>query len=247
MPATSVQDLINALFLGNANTFSITQAYGCTGLALEPYNPKHPQCSHYHEGIDFANGRTGTAVYSPIGGQGTVTHVGSPELAYGNSYVQVNYGNYDVIYGHLQNANVKVGDVVNQGDMIGWVGAKGNVTGPHLHFEVRPHNGVYGTSVDPVAWYTTGGNPSVSDQGLLHLPSLGNPLSVIGDPISKFVTSFEEGVASVLLTTGFTLLAMILITIGLIAIIMRPSQDAAKTAAPAVAASGAAEGGAVAA
>ena len=40
-------------------------------------------------------------------------------------------------FGHLSDYNVKSGDVVNAGEVIGFVGSTGRSTGPHLHYEIR--------------------------------------------------------------------------------------------------------------
>jgi murein DD-endopeptidase MepM/ murein hydrolase activator NlpD len=53
-------------------------------------------------------------------------------------YVQIDHQNgYQTIYGHLSSKAVSIGQPVNKGDVIGKSGDTGNVTGPHLHFEVR--------------------------------------------------------------------------------------------------------------
>ena len=68
------------------------------------------------------------------------------------------YGNYTVIdhggglmtaYGHQSSFAVSVGDVVTQGQVIGYIGSTGNSTGPHLHFEVY----VNGATVDPKSYF----------------------------------------------------------------------------------------------
>ncbi|MGW7552975.1 M23 family metallopeptidase, partial [Streptomyces rimosus] len=54
-------------------------------------------------------------------------------------------------YAHLSQIRVAEGSSVGAGERIGRSGATGNVTGPHLHFEVRATPD-YGSAVDPMAW-----------------------------------------------------------------------------------------------
>ena len=103
--------------------------------------------STYHTGIDFA-AASGTPIVSVA--QGTVTYVGY-DGAYGNkTEITLNDGTV-IWYAHQTSQTVSVGDEVNPGEQIGYVGATGNVTGPHLHLEVRlpSTDGTDGQDVDP--------------------------------------------------------------------------------------------------
>ena len=95
-----------------------------------------------HTGVDIG-APTGTPVYAPF--TGTVIFAGE-RGGYGN-YVKVDHGDGDVTaYAHLDSIAVSSGQKLNKGDLIGMVGTTGNVTGPHLHFEIIK-NGEY---IDPV-------------------------------------------------------------------------------------------------
>lgn len=88
----------------------------------------------FHSGADLACPR-GTPVYA--GGDGTIIHIGR-KGAYGK-YIRIRHaGGYETAYGHLNGykSGLKQGSRVKQGDIIGYVGATGRVTGPHLHYEV---------------------------------------------------------------------------------------------------------------
>jgi len=88
-----------------------------------------------HLAIDYA-APTGTPVWAWAGG--VVTFVGRAGAA-GNMVKLKHKDGYQTLYGHLNKfkKNLKTGDRVNQGDVIGYVGATGRATGPHLHFAVK--------------------------------------------------------------------------------------------------------------
>jgi murein DD-endopeptidase MepM/ murein hydrolase activator NlpD len=87
-----------------------------------------------HTGLDFA-APTGTPVRAATAG--TVTSVGWAG-AYGNKIEITHPDGSETWYAHLSRTDVRVGSQVGTGALIGAVGATGNVTGSHLHFEVRP-------------------------------------------------------------------------------------------------------------
>jgi hypothetical protein len=113
-----------------------------------------------HHGVDFPN-ETGTPVLAA--GSGTVVHAGPfPSPTNGVNY----YGNTVVIkhdwqwqgkdvytlYAHTLELFVQVGDKVQQGEVIAGVGSSGEVTGPHLHLEVRVGENEYVEARNPALW-----------------------------------------------------------------------------------------------
>ncbi len=116
-----------------------------------------------HYGIDIASaGIGGTNIYAAQSGT-VIKVVNSCTHNYGKSYYQYSaqcghgggYGNYIIIdhgngmstvYAHCQSVNVKNGQTVTKGDVIGTVGTTGWSTGNHLHFEVRKN----GKAVNPL-------------------------------------------------------------------------------------------------
>ncbi|MER6015622.1 M23 family metallopeptidase [Streptomyces bluensis] len=108
--------------------------------------------SGYHTGVDFVV-PTGTSLKAV--GAGTVVTAGWGG-AYGNQVViQLADGHY-AQYGHLSSLSVSAGQSVSEGQQIGLSGATGNVTGPHLHFEIRTGPD-YGSDIDPVAYLRSKG------------------------------------------------------------------------------------------
>ena len=100
--------------------------------------------STVHTGLDFA-AASGTPLVAVS--SGTITSTGY-DGAYGNKTVLTLDDGTEIWYCHQTSISVSSGQTVSPGDQIGTVGATGNVTGPHLHLEVRPGGG---EPVDPDA------------------------------------------------------------------------------------------------
>lgn len=98
--------------------------------------------SNRHTGLDLA-GPSGSTIVSVAAG--TVTSAGY-EGAYGNRTVVTLEDGTEIWYAHQSRIAVTAGDVVSPGQVIGYTGSTGNVTGPHLHLEVHPGGGA---AVDP--------------------------------------------------------------------------------------------------
>jgi murein DD-endopeptidase MepM/ murein hydrolase activator NlpD len=96
----------------------------------------------YHTGLDFA-APSGTPIHAIA--NGVVTSVGY-DGAYGNKTVVTLDDGTELWFCHQTSFAVNEGDVVRAGQLLGYVGSTGNVTGPHLHLEVRPGGG---DPVDP--------------------------------------------------------------------------------------------------
>ncbi|MYT74555.1 MULTISPECIES: M23 family metallopeptidase [unclassified Streptomyces] len=108
--------------------------------------------SGYHTGTDFVVS-TGTPVKAVA--NGTVVSAGDGG-AYGNQVVIKNADGYYAQYAHLSSLGVSAGQTVTADQQIGLSGSTGNVTGPHLHFEIRT-TASYGSDVDPVAYLRSHG------------------------------------------------------------------------------------------
>lgn len=98
------------------------------GKRTDPFNGKVVK----HKGIDFA-GKSGSDVYAVA--SGIITWEGK-QAGYGHM-IEISHGNgYVTRYGHNKKNLVKVGERVNNGDVIAMLGSSGRSTGPHVHFEV---------------------------------------------------------------------------------------------------------------
>lgn len=86
-----------------------------------------------HPGIDFSAPQ-GTPVYAT--GAGKVERVKTTFAGYGKQIIIDHGYGYKTRYAHLQNFNIKLGEKVERGQCIGYVGSTGTSTAPHLHYEV---------------------------------------------------------------------------------------------------------------
>lgn len=114
-----------------------------------------PRGSGSHAGQDVTN-TTGTAVYAA--GAGTVVRRewgGGLGGRTGNALVISHGGGVFTYYGHLSAYRVSLNQSVSAGQRIADMGATGNVTGPHLHFET--HTGGLGSTVNPVTFLSARG------------------------------------------------------------------------------------------
>lgn len=98
-----------------------------------------------HAGMDFS-GSIGTPIYAT--GDGKVVYA-EIHKGYGKS-ILIDHGfNYQTLYAHLNAYNVRPGQKVKRGDIIGYMGNTGMSTGPHIHYEVKKN----GIPVDPINYY----------------------------------------------------------------------------------------------
>ncbi|MDO0924655.1 transglycosylase family protein [Streptomyces sp. TG1A-8] len=106
----------------------------------------------YHTGVDFLV-PAGTSVRAAAAGHVVAAGWGG---SYGYQVVIRHADGRCTQYAHLSAISVRAGQGVSAGQRIGRSGSTGNVTGPHLHFEVRTGPG-FGSDVDPLAYLRAGG------------------------------------------------------------------------------------------
>lgn len=120
----------------------LTRTASGYGLRIHPYY----KITKFHYGMDFT-APSGTDIFST--GNGVVTDVLSSKRGLGN-YIIIDHGfGYVTIYAHLERFNVRKGQKVKRGDIIGYVGSTGMSLAPHLHYEIK----INGLNVDPVNYY----------------------------------------------------------------------------------------------
>lgn len=116
------------------------------GPISSSFGPREDPFSHQlklHKGIDIA-AFEGTKVIAALPGR--IVYAGY-EKGYGKTVLVQHTRGIQTRYGHLGAINVKEGDLISSGDVLGVVGTTGRSTGPHLHFEVMRS----GRHVDPLS------------------------------------------------------------------------------------------------
>ena len=112
------------------------------GWRSDPFTKARKQ----HRGMDFT-APTGTPIYAT--GNGKIHRADNRASGFGE-HVEIDHGfGYKTIYAHLSKYNVKKGQIVKRGDLIGFVGSTGRSVGPHLHYEVHKN----GYPINPINFY----------------------------------------------------------------------------------------------
>ncbi|GAC1335282.1 MAG: peptidoglycan DD-metalloendopeptidase family protein [Candidatus Dormibacteria bacterium] len=134
-------------FIWPAQKGVITQGFGATDFAPEP--PGFG-AAHFHAGV-YVGADAATPILAPHDGvvaTATDSMLNGVLIGYGRHVVIAHKNGMFTLYGHLNAYQVKVGQQVHQGDLIGLMGSTGNSSGPHLHFEVRVNN----SPIDPMPY-----------------------------------------------------------------------------------------------
>ncbi|MDR1841462.1 MAG: peptidoglycan DD-metalloendopeptidase family protein [Holophagales bacterium] len=109
------------------------------GMRIHPFfrsgGGEEDGLASFHSGIDIAN-EIGTPIQATA--NGTVIFA-EPFSNYGLTVIIRHSSELETLYGHLYRTNVRVGQEVMRGDIIGAMGRTGRATGVHLHYEVRKH------------------------------------------------------------------------------------------------------------
>jgi murein DD-endopeptidase MepM/ murein hydrolase activator NlpD len=143
----SLQDAATQAADVQAQFMVIPKIWPSNGIFTSPYGWRRSPISgrrKFHAGLDIA-GPHGTPIYAPSAG---LVITKERKSGYGRT-LEIDHG-YGVIsrYAHNQSIQVKLGDYVEIGQLIAKVGSSGQVTGPHLHFEVL----INGIPVDPAQY-----------------------------------------------------------------------------------------------
>jgi murein DD-endopeptidase MepM/ murein hydrolase activator NlpD len=98
----------------------------------------------FHTGTDFGGG-IGTPIFAPAAGRVVLAE----KLTVRGNAVLIDHGlGLFSGYWHQSQLTVAVGQEIRQGDLIGFIGETGLVTGPHLHWEMR----LNGIALEPLQW-----------------------------------------------------------------------------------------------
>jgi murein DD-endopeptidase MepM/ murein hydrolase activator NlpD len=111
------------------NNEELTRMASGFGFRTDPFTKARKK----HWGMDFTAPR-GTPVYAS--GNGVVTRADNSASGYGK-HIRIDHGfGYESLYAHLYKYNVRKGQKVKRGDLIGFVGSTGRSEAPHLHYEI---------------------------------------------------------------------------------------------------------------
>jgi murein DD-endopeptidase MepM/ murein hydrolase activator NlpD len=142
---TEIQRILESLKYGSAPNGKLQ--WPTAGRLISGFgNRMHPILGYVrpHTGVDLA-APNGTPIFAADGGQVLQASYSS---GYGNSILIYHGGGFATFYAHMSGFAVSAGQMVARGQVIGYVGATGLATGPHLHFEVR----INGVAQNPLGY-----------------------------------------------------------------------------------------------
>src|SRR4051794_5802936 len=119
----------------------LSLAWPVEGPIGDPFGPRG---NRFHAGVDIL---APSATPVTAAASGRVTYAGWLAGGWGNLVVVAHADGVRTMYAHLSRVDARVGQAVHTGSRLGLVGATGDATGPHLHFEVR----LRGAAVDPAS------------------------------------------------------------------------------------------------
>ncbi|WP_416444781.1 M23 family metallopeptidase [Leeuwenhoekiella sp. A16] len=135
--------------VANKDLTRIASGYG---LRSDPFTKERKM----HWGMDFTAPR-GTPVYAT--GDGKVIRADNQSTGYGN-HIRIDHGyGYVSLYAHLYKYNVRPGQKVERGDLIGFVGSTGRSEGPHVHYEIFKDD----ERINPINFYYGNLSPAEFD------------------------------------------------------------------------------------
>ena len=141
--ATEKQKLLEAIpAIQPVNNEDLTRMASGFGYRTDPFTKERK----FHWGMDFTAPR-GTPIYAS--GDGVVRRADNTATGYGNHIVIEHGFGYESLYAHLFKYNVRVGQKVKRGDLIGFVGSTGRSEAPHLHYEIFKD----GDRINPINFY----------------------------------------------------------------------------------------------
>jgi len=124
------------------NNGDLTRIASGYGYRTDPFT----KARKFHYGMDFTSPR-GTPIYAS--GDGVVTRSDNHATGYGN-HIRIDHGyGYESLYAHLYKYNIRAGQRVQRGDLIGFVGSTGRSEAPHLHYEIFKD----GERINPINFY----------------------------------------------------------------------------------------------
>ena len=201
--------------------YQVTQPYGATGYAAEPAGHGHP---HWHAGIDFGV-PAGNTIHAAVDGVVSAIPVQSSG-GYGNLVrfrpSDPALSKWDVLLAHNARFLVANGAVVKAGTALAITDSTGNSSGAHVHFEVRPAGGAYGSDVEPSFMLhpapgqsVSSGDPSVLGLSVPGVAELQAAISGAGQAITD-VGHTLEGEAEVAAGGFLLFVALSLALVGLL-------------------------------